>query len=87
MVVYTSLFWDLGRLNDHFPEKLANISLPTDYLLEYWGHIRKMLRAAKVSVCISLPNQPGFLPSSNFASSLHIGTSGPNLAHSIGANN
>ena len=50
MVVYTSLFWDIGRNDDHFPERLATMSLPTDYLMEWWEHFRAILRLAKVRV-------------------------------------
>ena len=48
MVVYTSLFWDIARNDDYFPERVANMSLPADYLLEWCEHFRTMLRYAKV---------------------------------------
>ena len=48
MVVYTSLFWDIGRNDDHFPDRVANTSLPADYLLEWCEHFRTVLRYAKV---------------------------------------
>lgn len=55
MVVYTSLFWDIGRNEDHFPERVANMSLPADYLLEWCEHFRTVLRYAKVSVSVLCP--------------------------------